>query len=601
MAETSYYVQRGDKKFGPYKRSQLQSAAMSGKIRPDDIILYGEKSVKASRVKGLLTDEIPTPPKPPARPTNAGHNSGRDTESARVPNCESETRQAFVVDTSASPDARNERATLTYRVIRKGKSSKPLTGKQVRQLAQKGKLNGDDVIVQIATGEQTRAGDISQLLATDSDPQSEDAPSVDDGQSALPVINVSKPPSTTSNGANRCEDCGKRMTLLNRAGPICTECHRNLGMILRVPRKEKRLEIYKKRNYEPGGAAKTSGRPATSVVTPSELPAIDVDKPHKPSVSVPAKKKAQLPSESLPAAGHRQKAHGDGYDLTIAKKYVPSGKCGKPWIIALIVPLAPVASYIGVVVGGLIGAVAGFILVGIPGMLLDMFLGGVIQEATGGLSVRNVGANFGAAIGGIAGLGGGIYLTTKSLSRLSHNRSPSVAAILGSIASVLTLSPYFIFAQEAQAAIPGEYQHLASCYWLSVAGLVLGALFAVIASWESVKTTAYCENCFSYLTVTHQSLYAENGTKIMEIAKQGSKETFQTLKKSKSKKEYTSVSLETCNEQCCAYLEIAYNWETGDEGSKEHEVHREIKAEGFLNPQRANIWTEILTPVESKE
>ena len=54
-----FYVQRGDKTFGPIQSSQLKQLADSGRVTPSDMIRQGKdgKWYSASEVKGLLLEE----------------------------------------------------------------------------------------------------------------------------------------------------------------------------------------------------------------------------------------------------------------------------------------------------------------------------------------------------------------------------------------------------------------------------------------------------------------------------------------------------------------------------------------------------------------
>lgn len=54
MSQVTYYVRRGHRHFGPFTGSKLKQLAVSGTIHPDDIVVQGDKSIRADKVKALF-------------------------------------------------------------------------------------------------------------------------------------------------------------------------------------------------------------------------------------------------------------------------------------------------------------------------------------------------------------------------------------------------------------------------------------------------------------------------------------------------------------------------------------------------------------------
>lgn len=288
-------------------------------------------------------------------------------------------------------------------------------------------------------------------------------------------------------------------------------------------------------------------------------------------------------------------------DLTVVEKYVPSGRCRRPWLMVPLAAVTPVLTYLMMLLGGLLGCVAGFILVGIPGMLLDQFLGGVIQEMTGGWTVRGVGATFGSALGILGGEAAAFWGVTWAFSTWSHNRSAKMVAIFGLMASVLTLAPYVLFFRQSLDSIPSEYQEsmgggMLIYYWVFVVTLALTAWFAIYSAAESVLTSPYCENCNSFVDhSTRSRKYSVKGEDLLDLAKQGAIAPLTKMEiPGDDVKRFTKVELHACQKNCCVRISITYFWERLNRETKAIEICSAEKLKGLLDKKRRKIWKEIL-------
>lgn len=336
---------------------------------------------------------------------------------------------------------------------------------------------------------------------------------------------------------------------------------------------------------------------STYALSPS---AASGDEPPNAAVAAPnvatkaAQKKKRKRRKSASNAKAAKAASDPEKDLTTATPYEPSGKCSRPWMVVPCAPLAPVAGYLCMFVGGLVGLVAGFILVGIPGMLLDMFMKGAIQDVTGGMSVRALGATIGTVIGGLAGMGGGVAGISWLCNRWAHNRSNTIAVVFTVILGGVAVLPHFIFAEETLRSLPPQYAGMTGWYWVCVAGLVIAALAGAGGTSVFVLGEPYCEDCGSYLSRWRSKDYAIRNATLMDMARSGATGALEKLEPCDGDKEFTRIELSACRERCCAFLKITEFTERYDKELEQDVVLANVKSQGFLNSARTRAWRKIL-------
>lgn len=313
--------------------------------------------------------------------------------------------------------------------------------------------------------------------------------------------------------------------------------------------------------------------------------------PKKSSVDSPPRQKSEAGTENT-------------NDLTVTREYVPSGICGRPWMVAVLAPLAPLSAVfalLGSCIGCGIYGLVGLFIFGKVGMLMDMT--GATQKVTGGLSTKQIGSGIGAEIGIVGGAFIGQLIGTVCIvwmfNRLSHNRSPRMSWFFGILASSATFLPVFlpfIFDVLNIQSLPAENLQITWFNWVVVAAMMFGALIGLLVS-NDVLRTPYCEQCHSYLKGFRERKFPMKGSKIVKLAQQGAAEPLINVKNAEADaKNYSTVSLKTCEERCCAYLRIVYHWESREDNLP-HEV---VTLEGFLDGRRARVWNQILKQNDSE-
>lgn len=329
-----------------------------------------------------------------------------------------------------------------------------------------------------------------------------------------------------------------------------------------------------------------------------------------PLFGKPAGKKnpeADRPSDGPAAAGRGKRSRGSATanDLTVVEDYVPSGRCDNPAAMAWVAPVGVLCVACGMVVGGIVGwgvgQLTGIVVVALAASDSSIGKLALVMISQTDRSPEQFHASMVSLSIGLFAVTGafvGTTVPTQMFETKSRNRSRKMALFYGGLLWGLVLISLIAgssFVRDATGWTVGEFWFAVTLASLIMLGWTLYSAF---------NLSPYCETCGSFVAPAYERSYAARGDKIMKLAKRGDVERLRKLKDSNvESKSFTTVTLHTCDERCCAYLEISYSSEEENESIEYEGKEIDILgvhtfAKGFLNTRRTRAWKSVLKPVE---
>ncbi len=352
---------------------------------------------------------------------------------------------------------------------------------------------------------------------------------------------------------------------------------------------------------------------------PVDLGSLDLDS----LVDAPIEESAA--SDDWAPIDYTQKARVPGsINLIDVQKYVPSGKCDKPWMILLTVPIGILVGAVVVPLGiGLSAWLSRWMMHwGMHFMIAFSQLSGSIPAFIRGLLSLGNGADFKpeevvakyALFGHHIGAGFGslssflaCFIAVLLFEKWSIDRSRYLKLVVGFLTGLCLLGLMVLLGEVIRSQIELDSTTFWVCSGIVFLGCLIGAAMC--------PNSPFCETCHSFLEATHVSTYTARGDKLANLAIEGNVNRLQRAKKLKEEpgmdQDHTRVTLSTCDKKCCSHITMQFFAGTSDDEEKANELQSvrfqqqdidlsmgHVFADGFLNKEQTAAWKRLLDPVK---